>query len=116
MIDTIGYLKRLGINAIELMPINEFDGNDSWGYNPAFYFAVDKAYGTKDKFKEFVDVCHANGIAVISRMIMSNCVAGSVRFDTEVRQHLVVSTKDTAGKDGSVIKDNIQSIMSLGKR
>ncbi|RLD83536.1 MAG: alpha-amylase [Bacteroidetes bacterium] len=72
MIDTIGYLKRLGINAIELMPINEFDGNDSWGYNPAFYFAVDKAYGTKDKFKEFVDVCHANGIAVIIDMVLNH--------------------------------------------
>lgn len=42
------YLRDLGINAIELMPINEFEGNDSWGYNPSFYFAVDKAYGTKD--------------------------------------------------------------------
>jgi len=72
MIDTIGYLKRLGINAIELMPINEFEGNDSWGYNPSFYFAVDKAYGTKDKFKEFVDVCHANGIAVIIDMVLNH--------------------------------------------
>ncbi|MEN8122144.1 MAG: alpha-amylase family glycosyl hydrolase [Bacteroidota bacterium] len=72
MIDTIGYLKRLGINAIELMPINEFDGNNSWGYNPAFYFAVDKAYGTKNKFKEFVDICHANGIAVIIDMVLNH--------------------------------------------
>ncbi len=65
LIDTISYFKRLGINAIELMPINEFSGNDSWGYNPTFYLALDKAYGTKDKFKEFVDLCHKNGIAVI---------------------------------------------------
>jgi 1,4-alpha-glucan branching enzyme len=72
LIDTIGYLKKLGINAIELMPINEFEGNDSWGYNPAFYFAVDKAYGTKDKFKEFVDVCHANGIAVLIDMVLNH--------------------------------------------
>ncbi len=72
MIDTIGYLKRLGINAIELMPVNEFEGNDSWGYNPAFYFAVDKAYGTKDKFKEFIDTCHAKGIAVIMDMVLNH--------------------------------------------
>lgn len=65
LIDTMSYFKRLGINAIELMPVNEFSGNESWGYNPTFYCALDKAYGTKDKFKEFVDVCHANGIAVI---------------------------------------------------
>ena len=65
LIDTISYFKRLGINAIELMPVNEFSGNESWGYNPTFYCALDKAYGTKDKFKEFIDLCHQNGIAVI---------------------------------------------------
>lgn len=65
LIDTISYLKNLGINAIELMPIMEFGGNNSWGYNPQFMFAPDKAYGTKNKLKEFVDVCHQNGIAVI---------------------------------------------------
>ncbi len=65
VIDKISYLKGLGINAIELMPIMEFEGNDSWGYNPSFHFALDKAYGTSDKFKEFVDLCHQNGIAVI---------------------------------------------------
>jgi glycosidase len=65
LIDTIGYFKRLGVNAIELMPIMEFNGNESWGYNPTFMFAPDKYYGTKNKLKEFVDVCHQNGIAVI---------------------------------------------------
>ena len=63
--DTLSYLKRLGINAIELMPINEFEGNISWGYNPSFYFAPDKYYGTKNKLKEFIDACHQQGIAVI---------------------------------------------------
>ncbi len=43
--DTLNYLKNLGINAIELMPFNEFEGNISWGYNPDFYFAPDKYYG-----------------------------------------------------------------------
>lgn len=65
LIDTISYFKTLGINAIELMPIMEFGGNNSWGYNPQFMFAPDKAYGPKNKLKEFVDVCHQNGIAVI---------------------------------------------------
>lgn len=65
LIDTISYFKRLGISAIELLPIMEFGGNNSWGYNPQFMFAPDKAYGTKNKLKEFVDVCHQNGIAVI---------------------------------------------------
>ncbi len=72
MIDTISYLKELGISAIELMPINEFEGNSSWGYNPSFYFAPDKYYGTKDKLKEFIDVCHQNGIAVINDIVLNH--------------------------------------------
>ena len=72
LIDTINYLKELGINAIELMPITEFEGNSSWGYNPSFYFAPDKYYGTKDKLKEFIDVCHQNGIAVIDDIVLNH--------------------------------------------
>ncbi|MEP6675058.1 MAG: alpha-amylase family glycosyl hydrolase [Ferruginibacter sp.] len=72
LIDTISYFKRLGINAIELMPVNEFSGNLSWGYNPEFYFALDKAYGTKNKFKEFIDLCHKNGIAVILDVVYNH--------------------------------------------
>ncbi|MBN2756623.1 MAG: T9SS type A sorting domain-containing protein [Bacteroidales bacterium] len=72
LVDTIQYLVRLGVNAIELMPINEFEGNISWGYNPSFYFAPDKAYGTKNKLKEFIDVCHQNGIAVIMDIVLNH--------------------------------------------
>ena len=63
--DTLPYLIRLGVNAIKLMPINEFEGNNSWGYNPYYFFALDKAYGTKNAFKEFINAAHNNGIAVI---------------------------------------------------
>jgi 1,4-alpha-glucan branching enzyme len=72
LIDTFSYFKRLGINAIELMPVNEFSGNESWGYNPSFYLALDKAYGTKNKFKEFIDLCHKNGIAVILDVVYNH--------------------------------------------
>lgn len=70
--DTLSYLKRLGINAIELMPFNEFEGNESWGYNPDFYFAPDKYYGPKNTLKEFIDVCHGNGIAVIMDIALNH--------------------------------------------
>ncbi|PID95298.1 MAG: alpha-amylase [Bacteroidetes bacterium] len=66
------YLKDLGVNAIELMPMNEFEGNDSWGYNPSFYFAPDKYYGTENKLKELIDLCHQNGIAVILDMVLNH--------------------------------------------
>ncbi|WP_417859922.1 alpha-amylase family glycosyl hydrolase [Winogradskyella sediminis] len=65
IIDKIDYFKNLNVNAIELMPIMEYEGNESWGYNTAFHMAIDKYYGTQEKFKELVDVCHQNGIAVI---------------------------------------------------
>lgn len=67
----IPYLSSLGINAIELLPINEFEGNQSWGYNPNFYFAPDKAYGTPQDYKAFIDECHKNGIAVILDMVFN---------------------------------------------
>lgn len=63
--DTLDYIENLGINAIQLMPINEFEGNNSWGYNPSFYFAPDKHYGTPEALKTFVNECHNRGIAVI---------------------------------------------------
>lgn len=61
----LDYLENLGVTAIELMPVSQFDGNDSWGYNPTFHMALDKAYGTKEHFKQFVDECHSRGMAVL---------------------------------------------------
>lgn len=72
LIDTISYFKKLGVNAIELMPVMEFEGNSSWGYNPMMYFAVDKYYGTSTKLKEFIDSCHSNGIAVILDVVLNH--------------------------------------------
>jgi len=77
LIDTLGYLERLGINAIELMPNNEFEGNESWGYNPSFHMALDKYYGTPEKYKEFIDSCHSKGIAVIMDMVFNHAFGQS---------------------------------------
>ena len=68
----LDYLETLGVNAIELMPIQEFDGNDSWGYNPCFFFAADKAYGTEEAYKTFIDECHKRGIAVIIDVVFNH--------------------------------------------
>jgi len=70
--DTLSYIVNLGCNAIELMPVNEFEGNDSWGYNPNFMFALDKYYGTKNDYKTFIDACHAKGIAVIQDIVLED--------------------------------------------
>ncbi|MDD3320054.1 MAG: alpha-amylase family glycosyl hydrolase [Paludibacter sp.] len=75
----LDYLKNLGITAVELMPIQEFDGNNSWGYNPNHYFAPDKAYGNEDTYKKFIDECHKRGIAVILDMVF-NQATGNCPF------------------------------------
>lgn len=72
LIDTLDYLQNLGINAIELMPVSEFDGNLSWGYNPNFHFALDKYYGSPNEFKRFVDEAHKRGIAVILDVVYNH--------------------------------------------
>jgi len=68
----LDYIKSLGMTAVELMPIQEFDGNDSWGYNPNFYFAPDKAYGTSEDYKAFIDECHKRGLAVILDVVFNH--------------------------------------------
>ncbi len=65
LINRIDYFKNLKINAIQLMPVMEFEGNMSWGYNTVFHMAADKRYGSPAKLKELIDLCHQNGIAVI---------------------------------------------------
>ena len=72
LIERLDYIEDLGVNAVELMPITEFDGNDSWGYSPNHFFALDKQYGTSDEFKTFVDECHKRGIAVILDMVFNH--------------------------------------------
>lgn len=73
----LSYLKSMGVNAIELMPVQEFDGNDSWGYNPCFFFAMDKAYGTKTMYKQFIDACHEAGMAVILDVVYNHATGNN---------------------------------------
>jgi glycosidase len=75
--DSIGHLKRMGITAIEIMPVIEFEGNNSWGYNPSFFMAVDKAYGTETAFKQLIDECHKQGIAVIMDIALNHAFGQS---------------------------------------
>ncbi len=75
--DTINYLKNLGVNAIELMPVGEFEGNISWGYNPSFHMALDKYYGPKNDLKAFIDKAHSMGIAVILDIVLNHVMGSS---------------------------------------
>jgi 1,4-alpha-glucan branching enzyme len=75
--DTLNYLKNLGVNAVEIMPLNEFESNNSWGYNPDFYFAPDKYYGPKSTLQQFIDSCHQNGMAVIMDIALNHSFGSS---------------------------------------
>ena len=70
--ERLDYIQQLGVNAIELMPICEFDGNYNWGYSPNHYFAPDRAYGSENDIKSFIDECHQRGIAVILDMVFNH--------------------------------------------
>jgi 1,4-alpha-glucan branching enzyme len=71
-IQKLDYLKQLGINAIELMPLAEFGGELSWGYNPACIFAVETDYGGPAGFKRFVKAVHEAGIAIILDVVYNH--------------------------------------------
>jgi 1,4-alpha-glucan branching enzyme len=72
LIDTLPYLKKLGVNAIKLMPVNEFEGNSSWGYNVSYHMALDKYYGNANQLKAFIDECHRQGIAVFLDVVFNH--------------------------------------------
>lgn len=88
--DTLTYLHRLGVNAIELMPIQEFETNDSWGYNPSYHMALDKYYGSPEDFKEFVNEAHAFGMVVIQDVVFNHAFGQSplvqMYWDEQQRQ------------------------------
>ena len=73
----LDYIQSLGVNAVELMPVCEFDGNYNWGYSPCLYFAPDKAYGTSDQLKQLIDECHKRGMAVILDMVFNHATGNN---------------------------------------
>lgn len=104
----LDYIENLGVNAIELMPLCEFDGNLSWGYNPNHYFAMDKAVGTPEMLKQFVDECHRRGIAVIMDMVFNHASGNNPMnklypYGTDLANNPWFNT--SAPHDGSVLED-----------
>ena len=71
-ITKLDYLRDLGINAVELMPLGEFTGDISAGYNPAYIFAIEDEYGGPDGFRRFVNEAHKRGIAVIVDVVYNH--------------------------------------------
>lgn len=72
VIDRLDYLEELNINALQLMPVMEFEGNESWGYNPSHMLATDKYYGPEEDLKRLIEECHRRGIAVIMDITLNH--------------------------------------------
>jgi glycosidase len=105
LMERLDYIQNLGVNAIELMPVSEFEGNMSWGYNPTLYFALDKAYGTPTQFKQLVDECHKRGIAVIVDMVFNhtkglNPMAKLYPYGTDLQYNPWFNTNPPEGDNG----------------
>ncbi len=94
----LDYLENLGVNAIELMPVSEFDGNESWGYNPAFHMALDKYYGNATALKQLIDECHTRGIAVILDVVYNHA--------TGQHPYYRMWNTDNGGTGGQAAVDN----------
>ena len=77
VIEKLDYLCDLGINAIELMPVKEYPGDHSWGYNPRYFFATESSYGSAAQLKKLIDECHARGIRIIMDGIYNHSEAES---------------------------------------
>jgi 1,4-alpha-glucan branching enzyme len=91
VMEQLDYLDSLGINAIQLMPVMEFEDNFSWGYDPNFFFAPDKIYGTAEDLKALVDSAHGRGMAVILDIAMNHAFGSSpmvrLYFDPSAGQY-----------------------------
>jgi 1,4-alpha-glucan branching enzyme len=70
--EKLDYLQELGVNALELMPVQAYPGDHSWGYNPRHFFAVHPGYGTSEDFKRLVDACHGRGMRVILDVVLNH--------------------------------------------
>lgn len=77
VMERLDYIQQLGVNAIEFMPVCEFDGDYNWGYSPNHYFAVDTQYGTPDGFRQLIDSIHARGMAVIMDMVFNHATGNN---------------------------------------
>ena len=103
-IEKLDYIKSLGVNAIELLPIMEFSGNNSWGYNTNFYMAPDKAYGTPDDYRAFIDGAHERGMAVILDIVFNQSDGGHPWYDM-VRRNINPFYNGSAPHAYSVLND-----------
>ena len=87
----LDYLVELGVNAVELLPVAEFNGTRTWGYGNSHHFAVNASTGGRDQFRHFVRECHRRGIAVLVDVVYNHFVPDGERaqwhYDSDREEH-----------------------------
>jgi 1,4-alpha-glucan branching enzyme len=99
-IERLGHLRRLGVNAVQIMPAMEFAGDVSWGYNPAHIFAVESTYGGPEGLRAFIEAAHRSGIAVILDVVYNHFGPSDLdlwQFDGWSETTRAASTSTTTG-------------------
>jgi 1,4-alpha-glucan branching enzyme len=86
------YLNQVGATTLQLLPVNEFAGDHSWGYNPSFFYAVESAYGSPDDLKRLVNTAHRNGVAVILDLVYNHGGTGDNILWEIAQNHLQSGT------------------------
>ncbi len=112
----LDYIKDLGFDAIELLPINEFRGDRSWGYNPSFFFAPESKYGHPDDYRHFVNEAHKRGLAVIFDVVynhFSNTDNPFWQFDTAKYDGNMLQNMTRPGEEDHCFGKNKSKIFSL---
>ncbi|WP_369253084.1 malto-oligosyltrehalose trehalohydrolase [Geodermatophilus amargosae] len=71
-IDRLGHLVDLGVDFVELLPVNGFDGTHNWGYDGVLWYTVQESYGGPAAYQRFVDACHQRGLAVIQDVVYNH--------------------------------------------
>jgi maltooligosyltrehalose trehalohydrolase len=71
-IDRLDHLVALGVDFVEIMPVNAFNGEHNWGYDGVLWFAVHEPYGGPAAYQRFVDACHARGLAVVQDVVYNH--------------------------------------------
>jgi 1,4-alpha-glucan branching enzyme len=118
VISRLDHLKASGINAIELMPVTEFPGNRSWGYDPELMSAVESSYGTPEDFKELVDEAHQRGIAVILDLVWNHIRSSSPIWQIQpdynlnpyIKIHTELNPNETEGSWGMLDMDHFNPL------
>ena len=117
VIARLDHLKATGINAIELLPITDFPGTHSWGYDPNLMSAVESRYGTPEDLKVLVDQAHSMGIAVIMDMVWNHIRSSSPIWEIQpdynlnpyIKQHDQLNPNETEGSWGMLDWDHFNS-------